>query len=386
MNQLFIEMLEQLNIPNLENLPNLNVHLLNRRVTCMTVPAIVEAIHTACFTKKKIVIAHYNAHGFNLSMQLPWFYNFLQEVEIAHCDGSGILKAMSYMGLELPIQYRASYTDLMPSLLQHCYQHDFSIFLLGSKPQHLEAALDRLRKQYPSLKLSGHHGYFKTDDPHQNETVIRQINSAKPDILIVGMGMPLQENWIRLHRDYLNVHAIMCGGAIIDRLAGVITDCPKSLSNLGLEWLYRLCCEPKRLAARYLFGNPAFAFQVALAKLYGSQLKVECMRTTSHSCLKGQGSSDALSTCKLEYDSSTEIYSSTKHFGHCLVEAGLLTQAQVEIARSEQKSTGMNLDEVLIHKKWLNQQTIEYFKEKAVLLDRSMSLGASLHTKTTALL
>ncbi|MDV2993544.1 MAG: N-acetylglucosaminyldiphosphoundecaprenol N-acetyl-beta-D-mannosaminyltransferase [Chroococcidiopsis sp. SAG 2025] len=275
----------------------------------------------------------------------------------------------------------------MPTLLQHCYHHGFSVFLLGSKPQHLDAALYRLRKQYPSLKLSGHHGYFKTDDPHQNEAVIRQINSAKPDILIVGMGMPLQENWIRLHRDYLNVHAIMCGGAIIDRLAGVVTDCPKLLSDIGLEWLYRLCREPKRLAARYLFGNPAFVFQVALAKLYGSPLKVEYMQPMSQVRLKAKDSSDNFcSNSKLQYTSSTTVTTNMEHLSHCLIAAGLLTQTQLEIAQSEQQLSGMNLDEVLLQKKWLNQQTIEYFKEKVVLLDRSMSLGASLPTKTTALL
>ena len=108
-------MAKQLNFQsNLDRLLSLNVHLLSRRITCMTVPAIVEAIHTACVTKNKITVAHYNVHGFNLSMQLPWFYNFLQGADITHCDGSGILKAISYMGLKLPIQYRASYTALMP--------------------------------------------------------------------------------------------------------------------------------------------------------------------------------------------------------------------------------------------------------------------------------
>jgi len=351
----------------------------------MTVPAIIEAIHTACLTRKKLTVAHYNVHGFNLSMQLPWFYNFLQEVEIAHCDGTGILKAISHMGLKLPIQYRVSYTFLMPALLKHCDRHGFSIFLLGSKPQNLEAALSHLSKQYPNIRLAGHHGYFQMDDPHQNEAVIQKINSAKPHILVVGMGMPLQENWVRLNSHYLNVNAIMCGGAIIDRLAGIVTDCPTLLSNMGLEWLYRLCQEPKRLGARYLFGNPAFVFQVALAKLYGPLLKVEQMQPISHSW-KNQNSLDNLySTSKRQSDTSATIYPNIERFSDCLVEAGLLTQAQVEIALSEQESTGMNLDEVLLHKKWLNQQTIKYFKEKAVLLDYSVPLGSSLSTKMTAL-
>ncbi len=106
---------------HLEELPSLNVYLLGRRITCMTLPTIIQAIHNACIEKRKITVANYNVHSFNLSMQLPWFYDFLQSAEVAHCDGFGILKGLQYMGLNLPIQYRVSYTILMPELLRHCH-------------------------------------------------------------------------------------------------------------------------------------------------------------------------------------------------------------------------------------------------------------------------
>jgi N-acetylglucosaminyldiphosphoundecaprenol N-acetyl-beta-D-mannosaminyltransferase len=252
----------------LQGLPNLSVHLLERRITCMTVPAIVDAIHTACVENRKITVAHYNIHGFNLSMQLPWYYQFLQTSEIVNCDSVGILKAISYMGLELPLDYRASYTVLMPKVLERCNQEGLSVFLLGAKPEYLETALDNLRKQYPNAQFTGHHGYFDKEDAQQNQAVIDKINQVKPNILVVGMGMPVQEKWVFKHRSRINVNAIMLGGAIIDRLAGVVPDCPEVISNLGLEWLYRWCREPKRLAARYFLGNPAFALQVSLGKLY----------------------------------------------------------------------------------------------------------------------
>ncbi|MBW4609708.1 MAG: WecB/TagA/CpsF family glycosyltransferase [Hassallia sp. WJT32-NPBG1] len=255
---------------NLEELPAIKASLLGRRITCMTLPTIIKAIHAACIERRKITVAHYNVHGFNLSMQLPWFYDFLQSADIAHCDGSGILKALRYMGLNLPIQYRVSYTSLMPELLKHCNQEHFSIFLLGSKPQYLEAALDRLRRQYPNINFAGQHGYFDQEAAYQNEAVIEQINLMRPNILIVGMGMPIQENWIRQHCSRLNVNAILAGGAVIDRLAGVVSDCPTFITNMGLEWLYRLYREPKRLAARYLLGNSAFLLHLALAKSYSN--------------------------------------------------------------------------------------------------------------------
>lgn len=254
----------------LEELPTIHVSLLDRRITCMTLPNIIKEIHTACIERRKITVAHYNVHGFNLSMQLPWFYDFLQGADIAHCDGSGILIALRYLGLNLPIQYRVSYTNLMPELLKHCDREHFSIFLLGSKPQSLEVALNHLRGQYPNINFAGHHGYFDQEAAAQNEAIIQQINLMKPNILIVGMGMPIQENWIRQHCNHLHVNAILVGGAVIDRSAGTIPDCPTWIANIGLEWLYRLCHEPKRLAARYLLGNSAFLLHLALAKSYSN--------------------------------------------------------------------------------------------------------------------
>lgn len=258
-----------------DQLPSFNVYLLGRRITCMTVPTIIDTIHAACNQGRKLTVANYNVHSFNLSMQVPWFYNFLQNAEIAHCDSVGILKAIQYMGLKLPLQYRASYSLLMPKLLAHCDRHQFSIFLLGAKPDILKAALDQLREQYPNIRVDGHHGYFDMNNSQQNDNVIAQINRAKPNILVVGMGMPVQEDWIRRNRDRLAVNVIMPGGAVIDRLAGVVPDCPRILSNLGLEWFYRLLREPKRLAARYLLGNPAFLLHVALAKAFSFSLQVQ---------------------------------------------------------------------------------------------------------------
>ncbi|MBD2080059.1 WecB/TagA/CpsF family glycosyltransferase [Leptolyngbya sp. FACHB-17] len=276
-------MIGQTKLHQLKDSPSLSVYLLGRRITCMTVAAIVDAIHTACTEGTKLTVAHYNVHGFNLSMQLPWFHNFLQSAEIAHCDSVGILKAIGFMGLKLPLQYRASYSLLMPKLLSHCNQQNFSIFLLGAKPECVDAAIAQVRQQYPNVQVSGHHGYFDIHNPDANGQVVQQINQVKPQILVVGMGMPIQEDWIRLNRDQLDVNVIMMGGAVIDRLAGIVPDCPPLLSDLGLEWVYRLFREPKRLATRYLLGNPAFLLHIALAKAYSFSLRVQLMEPLSRS-------------------------------------------------------------------------------------------------------
>lgn len=258
-----------------EKVTALSVYLLGRRIDCMNIPSIVEAISKACIEDRQITVAHYNIHGFNLSMQFPWYYQFLQSAEITNCDGMGILKAISFMGLDLPVDYRVSYTLLMPKILENCNQNEFSVFLLGGKPQILQDAIDNLKLKYPKANFSGHHGYFDKEDPEANETIVEQINQFQPNILIVGMGMPIQEYWVQKYRHRLRVNTIMVGGAIIDRMAGMVSDCPRFISDSGFEWLYRLVREPKRLAARYLLGNSAFALQIVLATFNKSLLRVE---------------------------------------------------------------------------------------------------------------
>ncbi|BAY84267.1 WecB/TagA/CpsF family glycosyl transferase [Calothrix parasitica NIES-267] len=266
---------ETLVVGKKEKVTALSVYLLGRRIDCMNIPSIVEAIRKACIEGKQITVAHYNIHGFNLSMQFPWYYQFLQSAEITNCDGMGILKAISFMGLDLPVDYRVSYSLLMPKILENCNQNEFSVFLLGGKAQILQDAIDNLQQQYPKVSFAGHHGYFDKEDPEANEALVEQINQFQPNILIVGMGMPIQEYWVQKYRHKLQANTIMVGGAIIDRMAGMVSDCPRFISDSGFEWLYRLVREPKRLAARYLLGNSAFALQIMLATFNKSLLRVE---------------------------------------------------------------------------------------------------------------
>jgi N-acetylglucosaminyldiphosphoundecaprenol N-acetyl-beta-D-mannosaminyltransferase len=260
-------------------LPNVTAYLLGRRITCMTVPAIVAAVEKACQQKRRLTIANYNVHSFNLSMHLHWFHDFLQNADITHCDGRGVLEALKFMGYNLSREHRASYTDLMPSLLEHCDANGYGVYLLGGKPETLTAAMENLRAQYPNIRVSGHHGYFSFTNPSASQEIVTDINRSRANVLIVGMGMPIQERWIQLYQQHLHVNAIFPGGAVIDRFAGIVPDCPRLLANSGLEWLFRLVREPQRLSTRYLLGIPAFGLQVVLAKCLGFRNQPQDLKT-----------------------------------------------------------------------------------------------------------
>jgi N-acetylglucosaminyldiphosphoundecaprenol N-acetyl-beta-D-mannosaminyltransferase len=255
------------------SLPTFDAYLLGRKITCITTTSLLNKIHSACRTGKKITVANYNVNSFNMSVQFPWFFDFLQTSDVAHCDGLGVVYALRFMGYELPLEYRVSYSVLMPKLLDHCNQNRLSVYLLGTKPQYLDAAVANLREQYPTAEINGHHGYFQFDNEEASMKIVEDINRVKPNILIVGMGMPIQEYWVQRYRDRLDVNAILVGGAVIDRMAGAVPECPEVLSNNGLEWLFRLVREPKRLMTRYALGNPAFLLQVALAKYQKLSIK-----------------------------------------------------------------------------------------------------------------
>jgi N-acetylglucosaminyldiphosphoundecaprenol N-acetyl-beta-D-mannosaminyltransferase len=256
----------QISKSDVRALPTYNAYLLGRKITCITTSGLLTSIHNACKKRQKITVANYNVHTFNMSVQFPWFLEFLQNADIAHCDGLGVIYALRFMGYEVPQEYRVSYSILMPELLDYCNKNRRSIYLLGTKSQYLDAAIANLRQQYPNAEINGHHGYFDIDNEESSMEVVHDINRCKPNILIVGMGMPIQEYWVKRYRDRVDVNAILVGGAVIDRMAGAVPECPDFLSNNGLEWLFRLAREPKRLMTRYLIGNPAFLLQVAFAK------------------------------------------------------------------------------------------------------------------------
>jgi N-acetylglucosaminyldiphosphoundecaprenol N-acetyl-beta-D-mannosaminyltransferase len=123
------------------------------------------------------------------------------------------------------------------------------LFYLGVKPGVAERAAEILRNQYPGLQIRTRHGYFSSEE---NEAVVKSINAFKPHILMVGMGMPRQEHWVVDNLNEIHANAILTSGACFDYIAGAIPTPPRWMGRVGLEWLYRLISEPRRLAKRYL--------------------------------------------------------------------------------------------------------------------------------------
>ncbi len=126
-----------------------------------------------------------------------------------------------------------------------------------------------MRKRYPDLRIVGvRHGYFDhSAGSAENEAVLEEINTAAPDILLVGLGMPLQERWLMDNRERIDAGAVLTGGAVFDHVSGRLSRGPRFLTDNGFEWLARLLIEPGRLWQRYVVGNPLFFSRVLKQRL-----------------------------------------------------------------------------------------------------------------------
>lgn len=216
-----------------------------------------------------VTILSGNAHFYNLIYELGWLRNYAQfEANAVRLDGVGVTIAMWLLGHSAPA--RATWADLAYEMARVCDREKLSVFLLGGKPGVVERSAERLRVAAPGLCVAGvHHGYFdKNRKSDGSREIIRMIERTSPHVLIVGMGMPEQERWLRDHHDAIHVPVMMTAGGIFDYISGVKRRPPKWMGRCGLEWFGRLLIEPRRLASRYVLGNPRFMIRIIRQALH----------------------------------------------------------------------------------------------------------------------
>jgi N-acetylglucosaminyldiphosphoundecaprenol N-acetyl-beta-D-mannosaminyltransferase len=209
-----------------------------------------------------------NARCLNLCYEDPALRGFFNRAEVVFCDGAGVVLAARILGGRIP--GRITYADWAWRLAAFAAAEGFSLYLLGARPGVARAAAKRLVERYPDLRISGvHHGYFdhRAGSP-ENEAVVREINAARPDILLVGLGMPLQERWLMQNWALIDAGVALTGGAVFDYVSGRLRRGPRLLTDNGFEWLARLLVEPRRLWRRYLVGNPLFLLRVLRQRLW----------------------------------------------------------------------------------------------------------------------
>jgi N-acetylglucosaminyldiphosphoundecaprenol N-acetyl-beta-D-mannosaminyltransferase len=220
-------------------------------VDAFTAQGLTEAVGEAIKTASRWVIANHNLHSLYLHRTDAEMRRFYLFADYCHIDGMPLILLAQAMGIPLTRENRITYLDWIDPLMARAEAESWHVFYLGSRPGVAAQGAQVLRGRYPHLKIAVHDGYFDHSGS-ANDAVLAAIDGFGTQILMVGMGMPRQEHWILQNAHKLGVNVLLPCGACIDYVAGVVYSPPRWTGKVGVEWMFRLFADPKRLWKRYL--------------------------------------------------------------------------------------------------------------------------------------
>jgi N-acetylglucosaminyldiphosphoundecaprenol N-acetyl-beta-D-mannosaminyltransferase len=205
--------------------------------------------------KRAWLSGHHNLHSLFLLQNDNDVRRFYERCNDCYIDGVPIRLILRGFGIVTIPTQRFSLMDHFMQLLEHAEKNGWSVFYLGSQASVVSRGRKLIHEKLPNLRIQLHHGHGP-----DLSAVVHSINAFRPDILLVGMGMPLQERWILEYLDDLDVGFVTQAGGTLDYYTGAQAKPPPWLSRIGFAWLYRLLHDPKRLWRRYLLEPCALIY------------------------------------------------------------------------------------------------------------------------------
>lgn len=222
----------------------------------------------AALPEGKLLINTINAHSYNTARKDGLFAEALSNGDVLIPDGVSIVKACRWIKAKSQPKERIAGWDLFSFEMENLERKQCgmlnTVMFMGSSQKVLDLIVKRAAKVYPHLKVVTYSPPYKPEfSKEDNKAIIDAINAADPDLLWIGMTAPKQEKWTFSHWNELNIHChVGTIGAVFDFFAGTVERAPMWWQRHGLEWLYRLLKEPKRMWRRYIIGNALFLFNV----------------------------------------------------------------------------------------------------------------------------
>ena len=235
----------------------------------------------------KLLINTINAHSFNTAKKDKLFAEALTNGDVLIPDGVSIVKACKWIKAKSQPKERVAGWDLFAFEMEHLEEcgvksecgvrseecgvdnsklcgRQLTVMFMGSSQKVLDLIVKRAAVDYPHLKVVTYSPPYKPEfSDEDNKAIIDAINAANPDLLWIGMTAPKQEKWTYSHWSELNIHChVGTIGAVFDFFAGTVERAPMWWQEHGLEWLYRLLKEPKRMWRRYIIGNALFLWNM----------------------------------------------------------------------------------------------------------------------------
>ncbi|MCG8461845.1 MAG: WecB/TagA/CpsF family glycosyltransferase, partial [Holophagales bacterium] len=229
----------------------------------------IREIAVAAEEKRSLRIAFANPDCLNIAWSDRDYTRALETADRVYADGIGLRIAARWTNR--PLRDNVNGTDMFPRLCRQARRRGLSLFLLGARPGVAERAARLMCERFPGLKIAGtRDGYFSS---REEAEVCAEIRRSGADLVLVGLGAPRQDLWLQRHRAELGDAVLMGVGGLFDFYSGRISRAPAAWRELGLEWLWRLKQEPKRLWRRYLVGNPLFLWRVLCSR---RQRRADC--------------------------------------------------------------------------------------------------------------
>jgi N-acetylglucosaminyldiphosphoundecaprenol N-acetyl-beta-D-mannosaminyltransferase len=215
-------------------------------------------IHHTVVNAGKIVAMHEN----------PQLKESVINADVINADGQAVIWAARLLGH--PLRERVAGIDLMEKLVELAYKNGYKLFFFGAREEVVKKLTEKYAQQYAPGIIAGYrNGYFKKED---ERAIAQQIADSKANILFVAITSPIKETFLYQNRDLLkNVNFIMGVGGSFDVIAGYVQRAPRWMQKAGLEWLFRVYQEPRRMFKRYLVGNTKFIVMVLKNKFRRSE-------------------------------------------------------------------------------------------------------------------
>ncbi len=245
--------------------------LFDVRVDALTMPSVVELAERAIDARERLMIGVVNAAKIVKMRRDEGLRRAVLGSDLILADGMAVVWASKFMRTPLP--ERVAGIDLMLELFALAQRRSFKVFLLGAKPEIVDAVQQRLAEEYPNAQVVGaQDGYFAADE---EANVAERIRTSGADMLFVAMTSPRKEKFMSAWGDSLNVPVCHGVGGAFDVYAGLVKRAPRAWQAVGMEWAYRVAQEPWRLGMRYLDTNTVFLGMVARAsaRRFGIKLR-----------------------------------------------------------------------------------------------------------------
>ena len=233
------------------------------KTACLSRDGLARAMLTDCLAARDIAGHHpklvfaVNGHAIALAARDAGFAQTFAKADLIHADGQAAVFASRLM-TDTPIPERSATTDFIHDAAAVAAEHGLRFFLLGATEEANAKAAEILRATYPGLEIVGRrHGYFGLGE---EDEICDEINLTKPDVIWVGLSVPLEYEFAVRNKSRLNAGWLVTCGGCFNFITGAYARAPLWMQKAGLEWLHRLIREPKRLLWRYAVTNPLAIF------------------------------------------------------------------------------------------------------------------------------